>query len=552
MNNEDRKLSKYIDQLNLEKTPVEHRHPENNSEEYQQLMAIVREVRTLKEPEFPDEEYPKRLVANLQEGGYSKQSKVRGQKFKKLWIGTAAVVAAAAVMVFSWNALLFKDDTNIVYAMEQALEKVKAYHGILEIVERNELGEKMTQARREVWADKDGNYYVKELEGFLEGLITINNGKSKWQIHPDKEVAYLFETFPDPYRFTFELGEEIEDIKNALTVKEIGEEIISGRETILLEVIPDGGQAYHLWIDKDTDLPLQRQSAMQNSIQYKVKYTEIEFHEVIPESLLSYKLPEGYEAIDTRFEQTVSTIEEAEDIVGFSPIIPEVPEAYRLSWISVKIDTLAVKFSYNMTDSISNSISDSNANSQSQVVILQSKAENPFIVDSNAVLGKVGENKAEILTSQGAYSIRWQEAGYEYTVLGNITLEELSSFVKGLTGNEIILPNKENTFTPQIEVEVDLIVEENEQKSVDAGHSPWRLDPAFVTQVFASLLLSPEGIVGDYPIDYEDIQIIENNGIQAIAQIENENSIARKVYLERLIRQDESGIWTVIGYDLAE
>lgn len=539
MRREDKQLSEYIDQLNKEAMPKEHRNPKNHSEEFERLMKTVREVRSLREPQLPDENYPKRLVEALQGGRYMNQRKSKGKNFRKIWIGTAAVAAAAAVMVFSRNALPLKENTNIVYAMERALEKVKAYHGVLEIVETNELGEQMTQARREVWADKDGKYYVKELEGFSEGLITVNNGESKWQIHPEKEIAYLFTAFPDPYRFTFELGEEIEDIRNALTVKEIGEEIISGRDAIILEVTPDGGAPYHLWIDKETDLPLQRQSAMQNAIQYKVRYTEIEFQDTIPEELLTYKLPDGYEVVDTRSEQIVNTMEEAEEIVGFTPIVPEVPEGYRLSGISVKMDTLAVKFSYK-------------ADGESQVVILQSKATNEFAPDSNAILGMVGQNQAEILTSQEAYSIRWEEKGFEYTVLGNVTLDELAAFVKGLTGSEFSQPEKEDDFAPQIKVEVDLEVEENEQKSVDAGHSPWKLDPAFVTQVFASLLLSPEGITGDYPIAYEDIQIISNDGTQAIAKIKDENSIARKVYLERLIRQDESGIWTVVGYDPAK
>lgn len=105
---------------------------------------------------------------------------------------------------------------------------------------------------------------------------------------------------------------------------------------------------------------------------------------------------------------------------------------------------------------------------------------------------------------------------------------------------------------PQIKVEVDLEAEENEQKSVDAGHSPWKLDPIFVSQVFASLLLSPDGIVGDYPIAYEDITIIENNGTDAIAEIKDDKSIAKYVYLKRLVRQDDTGIWSVTGYDTSK
>jgi hypothetical protein len=70
-----------------------------------------------------------------------------------------------------------------------------------------------------------------------------------------------------------------------------------------------------------------------------------------------------------------------------------------------------------------------------------------------------------------------------------------------------------------------------------------------VAQFFASLLLSPEGITGDYPIAYEDIKIIMNDGIEAIAMIECDKTIAEYIYMERLVRQDETGIWTVIGYD---
>jgi hypothetical protein len=103
---------------------------------------------------------------------------------------------------------------------------------------------------------------------------------------------------------------------------------------------------------------------------------------------------------------------------------------------------------------------------------------------------------------------------------------------------------KKTLFVPY-----DIEIEKNDQMSVDRGHSPWRLDPVFVTQVFANLLISPDGIEGEYEIPYENIKIIINNGIKAIAKIEHEKTIAEYVHLERVIRQDETGIWTVIGYD---
>ncbi len=532
----DKKLSNYIDQLNKEKTPKEHRNS-SHSEQFESLMGVVREVRSLREPAYPDEEFPKRLVASLQKGYGKRERRKRFMIRKKIWLGATAVAAAAAVFVLSWNVLPMNDNKNIVYAMEQAIEQIKAYHGVLEVAQMNELGESVIQARREVWSDQNGNYYVREIEGFAKGLITINNKDRKWQIRPEDKAVYIYSAFPDPYRFTFELGEEIKDIKNALEVKVIGDEMVSGRETTLLEVTPQGGETYHLWIDKETDLPLQKQSAMQNALQYKVSYTEIDFFDEIPANMLAYEVPKGYKEVNIDSEQAVSNLEEARDMVGFSPVLTKVPEGYQLSGIFVKLDKKAIKLHYRSMDR--------------NVILLQSIAEEKLTPASDAMLGSIGGNTAEIRTSEGAYSIRWQEEGMEYNVLGNVPLEELYKYVESITDKKVELPEKgnEEDFQPQIKVDVDLTVEENEQKSVDAGHSPWKLDPAFVAQVFASLLLSPEGIEGDYPIAYEDISIIKNNGIQVIAEIKNEKTIAKYVYLERLIRQDETGIWTVVGYD---
>lgn len=103
---------------------------------------------------------------------------------------------------------------------------------------------------------------------------------------------------------------------------------------------------------------------------------------------------------------------------------------------------------------------------------------------------------------------------------------------------------------PQINVEVNMGIERNNQKNVDNGSSPWLLDPAFVAQVWASLRILPGGIKGEYPISYKDVKMIYNNGKDAIAQIVGGKTVVKKVYLKKLVRQDPTGIWTVIGYDL--
>ena len=557
-----KQLSAYIDHLNRGSKPKEHGGKSYDTE-YERLMKTVRRVRLLREIEYPGEDFPLQLVEtvqdNIKNNTVSNRKSVRRNEnllIRRIVCYASVAAAAAAIMWIVPKLFLPAENIGIVYAMEKAFEEAEAYHGIITVVESNESGDTMTQAAREVWADDDGNYYVKELEGTARDMITVNNGEKKWQLRPMEKSSYLFATFPDPYRFTFELGQEIEDIKAALSVQEVGEEIVADRDTVILEVTPKGGQSYRLWVDKKTKLPLQRESAMQNAIQYLVTYTSIEFLSGIPEELLQYRLPSGFTEVDTAGEQIVNTLEEAEDMSGFSPtVIDQLPMEFTMSKIAVIKGSNAIKIYYT-TKNLANTVA-----VEQKIEISEWKA------DARAWLGKVDGNIAEILVDSKVNSIRWQDSGREYTVIGDLPMEELMPFLKELTEGEIELPDgmgseveagdnengsRSEWKEPEVKVENDLAIEENEQQSVDAGHSPWKLDPVFVAQVFASLLLSPEGITGDYPIAYEDIKIIMNDGSKAIARIESDKSIAKYIYMERLVRQDETGIWAVIGYDKAD
>lgn len=551
MNSQEKKISNYIDQLNKEKKPREHRSKKENIL-YEELTETVRLIKSQKEIEYPGKEFSEKLAASLSRQ-YGDKKGIR--KPVRFWIPAGAAFAAVLAVVLIINFVLPQANPNIVYAMEQAYGEVRAYHGVLEITQSNALGEATTQAVREVWADSKGSYYVKELEGSGKDIITVNNGQKKWQVQPELKQVNTFPAFPDSYHFTFEIGSEIEDVKNALEVKVTGEEKIAGRMAFILLVTPKGGEAYRLWVDKETDMPLQKETALQNAVQYKITYKEITFHEAIPDELLTYRLPKEYEVIQADGEQFVNNMEEAVNLAGFTPKeLKTVPEGFSLSAISAEPETKVIKVYYTTPDK------------KKAAVIAQQTADKALTPDPAAILGTVNGQKAEILTAgeaagtpgSGAYagtsgisSIRWQEDGREYTVYGELSLGELSVFAKSISSGEVKLPEaeEESQDKPQVEVPVDLEVETNEQKSADAGHSPWKLDPAFVTQVFASLLISPEGIVGDYPIAYEDISIIRNNGETSIAEIKGDKTTVSRVYLKRLVRQDSTGIWTVVGYD---
>lgn len=108
---------------------------------------------------------------------------------------------------------------------------------------------------------------------------------------------------------------------------------------------------------------------------------------------------------------------------------------------------------------------------------------------------------------------------------------------------------KEALIKPQIEVPVNIEVEKGDQKNADKGSSPWKLDPVFVAQVFTSLKVSPDGIQGDYPVKQEELKLVNNTATEAEVEVKSSKTNISKVYLKRLVKQDKTGIWTVVGYN---
>ncbi|WP_066309574.1 sigma-E factor regulatory protein RseB domain-containing protein [Bacillus sp. FJAT-29814] len=548
MDNIEKKVSDYIDQLNAERKPDEHEAPAH-SEEMEQLFQTVRMVRSLKEPAMPEGDFSKKLA----QADKAKEPQKK-QRTRTKWTWAAAVASIAAVFVLAMNFLPF-GETNIVNAMEEAYRQLDGYHGTLEMVETNADGTSAVQGKWEVWADKDGHYVTKGLEGSQKDVTTANNGEKKWQIRPSEKQVHVFPAFPDTYRFTFELGTEIQAVKNALSTKVVGESTIADRKTTVVEVTPKGGSPYQIWIDNETKLPLQKQTPMHNGIQYKVTYTKMEAAKSIPEELTAYDVPAGFKEINTNPEQIVSSLEEAAKAVGFMPVAPTtLPSGYVLAKVAIIPNKNLVKTYYSANNN--------------HVVLLQGKDLSEFKLASTAILGKINGNPAEIqdpvqedsgiLSGGGAYagetnlaSIRWQQDGSQYAVVGDIPVTELAGFINAFFDANLEIPSLDQSH-PQVKVPYDLAVEENDQKSVDAGSSPWKLDPAFVAQVFVSLKISPEGITGDYPIKTEELKVVQNNGKDAIIEVSSPLSPIKRVYLQRLVRQDSTGIWTVVGYDSAD
>src|SRR5699024_9185489 len=141
----------------------------------------VRQVKSLKEPVMPNKDFPNRIAQTLK-----KKKKVLRKKKRRIWIGGAASIAAILLIAIMMNFVNPVKYPNVVYAMEQAYNDIKAYNGTLEVVLNNKAGVEKIQSKLDIWVDKNDNYYIEILEGSNKGLKTISDGKRVWQRSGDE------------------------------------------------------------------------------------------------------------------------------------------------------------------------------------------------------------------------------------------------------------------------------------------------------------------------------------------------------------------------------
>lgn len=499
-----RQISDYIDALNAERKPQDYGQVDDTGE-MEKLMATVRLVRSLKEPEMPAPDYSKKLTDHVSQRVQQKR------KFKNLsrFLKPVALVAGLLLFVIltSWSGFFQQD---IVYAMEKAVAKLENYHGVLQMRTKNAEGEEWINQELELWYE--GSKYALRQK---DGILTVNNGEQKWQIRPQSREVVLLPSVPDPTRSSFDLRDEAKKAKE-YPHHVVGLEVVAGRQAIKLEITPPGGLPYYLWVDKETDLPIQLQTAMQKGLQTTYTFISFEPNTKLDAHIFKYEVPEAYTVITENPGQLVATVEEAAAISGLSPLLPQKAP--------IGIFAFADKIVLDYGDT----------------TITEYMAQGPFDPAPNSAIGSAAGEPLEVWWE----SLRWRQNGLEILVEGTQRVELAKEIAPDLS-----LPNFENNQANkgQVKVPVDMEIVKANQQQVDGGSSPWQLDPMQVAHTFVNLQVSSEGIVGEPTIAMASFEVESNNGALAVVKV-SEGPIAR-VYLERLIRQDETGIWTVVGYD---
>jgi hypothetical protein len=171
---------------------------------------------------------------------------------------------------------------------------------------------------------------------------------------------------------------------------------------------------------------------------------------------------------------------------------------------------------------------------------METFSEGDFELSAGASLGIAAGGPLEVRQER----LRWRQNGIEIQVEGAQRME-----LAGQIAADLTIPNAGQNLVSkaQVKVSVDREIVEADQKQVDRGSSPWQLDPLQVSLTFVNLKVTPEGIQGEPEIPMSSFKLAMNNSAEAVVEVAD--GPIRRVYLKRLVRQDETGIWSVTGYD---
>jgi outer membrane lipoprotein-sorting protein len=493
-NSMERELDLLIDSLNREQKPKQQLDPEAAD-----MLAIVKAVKSLNKPPAPNRGFGQKITETV-----TKRSHRR-----RMLIPFAAIAAGLLLFITLANLSgLLNDDP--VYAMEKAIAKLSNYHGILEMRTVNADGEEWMVRRVEIWSVGDKYALLQN-----DDVLTVNSGERKWQVNPQNKEVALLPLVPDPKRNHFDLQDEAKRAKQyPYTVS--GTDMIAGRRAIKLEISPPGGLPYYLWIDAETDLPVKLQTAMHNALSTTYTFVEFEPNTDIDPTIFSYQQPEGYKIVEQDPGQLVATIEEAVEISGLKPLLPqEAPERI---------------FAFNNRIVLD----------YGETTVVETPAEGDFEPLPNSTLGTAAGGPLEVFGE----SLKWRQNGMEIRIEGS-GREELARQI----APDLSLPDTDESLTDkaQVKVDVDMEIVKADQQQVDGGHIPWQLHPLMVASTFVNLQITPDGIVGEPSVPEQAFTLGANNGSEAIVDVSA--GPIKRVYLKRLIRQDETGIWSVVGYD---
>jgi outer membrane lipoprotein-sorting protein len=486
-------LDRFIDDLNREEQPEPPSSPEMAG-----LFRTVRAVRSLRTQAEPSSGFEERLLHRA------------GRKWLLRWgalLEAGLVAALVVVMALLLPRAARRDEAA---AMAQAAARATRYHAqyLVSIMRDGTAADAYEEEILHVWVD--GNRYAYEKE---RAYRTVYTGELKWQLRIGERLVVPLPAVRDRLPLALNLREEAEKaVRHPHRL--IGHERVWGREAAVIEVTPPGEEAYRIWMDQESRLPIKLALPKRDGVQITYTFMKLEPDAAIDPALFTYR-PEGYREASHDLGQVVFTEAEAEAVAGFAPrVAGHLPR-----------NMIARPGQVHMV--------------YGDAIVTQALATSPFAPAQQNVVGTAAGGPVE----QVGYRLRWRQGNLEMAVEG-IGGGRLVGLARRLAPDLTMTPEAEAFFQrPEVTVPVSPDDELGRlQAQVDQGHETWRLDPVLTAMEFLSSrpdLRPPSGV--------QVTRAAEST--EHLAVVSLDRGPVQRVYLRRLLRQNPTGIWTIVGYD---
>ena len=283
-------LSDFIDSLNQDKKPAY----EINDDEMKQLFETVRAVKRLKT--MPNE----RFEDNEAEKSYPNKT------YFKRFIAIASIflIFALSTVIFQ---LPFGKSENIVNAMVKAYQKLESYSGIIEI--RSLTNEEVDFFETVEVKYKKPNKFLAVHQFDNAETVKISDGDILYTIEKDRVTIDYSK--PEKELWRYHIKQQIEEIQEAINIREAGKEAVAGRMATVYEYgVPTDEYSHRVWVDEETNLPLKTELILPENRRLINQFVEIEINPAIAEEVFIFQPEEGQKIIEINSKTNLEKVKE--------------------------------------------------------------------------------------------------------------------------------------------------------------------------------------------------------------------------------------------------
>lgn len=294
---------------------------------------------------------------------------------------------------------------EIVEEMQKRYESISDISG--EFLVKTDYGGKEETYRAKFWMK--GEKYMSD----DEKILTVSNGSVMWIY--DKEKNEVLRMNFSSERPQFDYGMIVKGLIENYNIELLGEESVDNRECYIIKAEPKfGGGKMRMWVDKEFWYPMRMEISTEG-ITTVVEYRNVSFNTGLSDNMFEFTPPDGVKIVDKKFELPEKlTIDEAQQKVNFTIIVPSYTAGYEFDYAMVYGDFVQVVYS----------------KGKDSLVITEGLKKSPIGLNWSKV--DVNGREGEIAESFGIKILRTNVNGVEVVISAKLSKEEIVKIAESM------------------------------------------------------------------------------------------------------------------------